>query len=131
MLPAMPRPWHAALWQQDRQVRLGCCFPLDQAHLINVAIGGEPRAIVIGVGHGGREGNALQVWRKRLQPRERQAEQITALTIGKGVDLIDDDAFQRGEHVHAVFMAEQQRQRFRCGQQYVRRLDPLPCFAVR
>ena len=108
MLPAMSRPWHAALWQQDRQVRLRRCLPLHQAHLINVAIGRKPRAIVIGVGHRGREGNALQGGRKRLQPRERQAEQITALAIGKGVDLIDNDAFQRGEHMHAVFMAEQQ-----------------------
>ena len=73
----------------------------------------------------------MYIGRKCLQPRERQAEQIAALAIGKGVHLVDDHAFQRREHMHAVFVAEQQRQRFRGGQQDMRRLDPLACLAVR
>ena len=53
MLPAVPRPWHAAFGEEDGQVRLCRCLAFDQAHLVDVAMGREPRAIVIGIGDGG------------------------------------------------------------------------------
>ncbi len=110
MLPAVPRPWHAAFGQEDIEVRLCRSLAFDQAHLVHVAIWCEPGAIVIGIGDGGRQGNALQIGCERLQTRKRQAEQITALTIGEGMHFIDDDALERREHMHAVFVTEQQRQ---------------------
>ena len=130
MLPAMPRPRHAAFGKQDRQVRLRRRLTLHQSHQINIAIGSKPCAIVVGIGDRRRQRDALHVGGERLEAGEAECEQIAALAIGEGVDLIDDDTFQRGEHVHAVFMAEQQRQRFRCGQQYMWRFDPLACLAV-
>ena len=92
----------ALLWGAGR---LGRRLALDQAHLVNIAIGGEPCAVIVWVGDRCRERNALQVWRERLQPRERKAQQIAALAIGKGVHFIDDDALEGGKHVHAVFVA--------------------------
>ena len=68
--------------------------------------------------------------RDLLQPRHAQAEQVAALAGREGVDLVDDDRPQPGEHREAVGIAQQQRQRFGRGQQDLRRADPLARLAV-
>ena len=47
------------------------------------------------------------------------------------MDFVDDDRLQIREHQRRIGIAEQQRERFGRGQQYVRRLDPLARLAVR
>ena len=106
MLPAMARPRHAAFGEQDCEIRFSRSLALNQADLINVAIGREPCAIVVRVGDRCRQRDALKVGCEGLQARERQAEQIAALAVGKGMDLVNDNPLQRGEHMHAVFVAE-------------------------
>src|SRR3546814_2313063 len=63
-------------------------------------------------------------------PRHRQREQIAALAGGEGVDLVDDDRPHLREHRETVGIAQQQRQRFRRGQQDLRRPRALARLAV-
>jgi hypothetical protein len=65
----------------------------------------------------------------RLQPGQGRAK-IAALACGKGMNFVDDHALQPGEEVRAVGIAEQERQRFRCRQQDVRRPRALACLAL-
>ena len=108
MLPAMPRPRHAAFRQQDLQIRLRGTFANNQPHGIDIAIGGQPRTVVIGIGDGGRQCYPLHVRCQRLQPGQAEAQQIPALAIGKRMNLVDNYALQRREQQHAILMTEQQ-----------------------
>ena len=105
--PRMPRPWHAALGDEDRQVGLGAGVALDQPHRVDVGVGGEPAAIGLGVADRRAEADAAQVGGERLEPGERQAEQVAALLAGEGVDLVDDDGLEAFEQQVAVGVAEQ------------------------
>ena len=128
--PRMPRPRHAPLGQQDVDHRIGAGIALDQRDRIDIAIGREPGAIAVGIGHRRRQRHPPHPRRDPLQPRHAQRQQIATLLGGEGVDLVDDDRLELGEHREAVGIAEQQRQRFGRGQQNLRRLGPLPRLAV-
>ena len=77
----VPRPGHAALGNEDREVGLGAGIALDQPHRVDIAVGSEPAAIGVGVADRGAEPNAAEPGGKRLQAGEREAEQIAALLV--------------------------------------------------
>ena len=110
----MPAPRHALLdgsriSTSVRRARLA----FDQRDRIDIAPRRQPFAKRLRVGHRRRQRRALHCRRDRLQPAEREREQIAALAGGESVDLVDHHALQTGEQLEAVGIAEQQRQRFR------------------
>jgi hypothetical protein len=58
---------------------------------------------------------------QRLQPLQRQRQVAAALARGNGVDLVDDHAAHRREHLAARGRAQQHIERLRRGHQNVRR----------
>ena len=126
----MARPWHAAFGDEDRQIGLGAGIALDQADRVDVGVGSEPAAVGVGVADRGAEADAAEVGGEGAQARQRQAEQIAALFAGEGVDFVDDDCLEVFEQQIAVGIAEQKAQRFRGGQQDLRRADALAGLAV-
>ncbi len=127
----MPRPRDAPFRNQNRDIGISTLLPHDRRHAVDVAIGREPCAIRIDIRHRRGQRDTAQLGIDPLQPRKRQAEQIAAFLGGEGVDLIDDHRLQLREHQETVGVAEQQRERFGRGQQYLRRPRPLPRLAIR
>ena len=78
----------------------------------------------------GRQANAAQVWAHCLQACQCQHKLITAFAFGKGVNLVNDHALHPVEHPRRIFVAREQRKRFRRCQKNVRRVDPLALFDV-
>ena len=104
--------------------------PRTSVDRLDVAMRREPALKGLRIGHGGGEADPAQARRERLQPGQRQRQQVAALAGGEGVDLVDHDRLQPLEEQEAVLMAEQQRQAFRRGQQDLRRPDALARLAV-
>ena len=129
--PEWPRPRDLVLGDQDREVGLGAGIADDQVDQLHVGVGREPAAIGVGVADRRRQADPAQAGRERLQPRHRQRQQVAALLLGEGVELVDDDRPQTLEHQRAVGIAQQQAQRFGRGQQHLRRPHPLARLAVR
>ena len=128
---AMPRPGDfLVLGQHDRDLGLGARIALDDGDRLDVAMRSEPALIGFGIGDGRRQADAAQARRDRLQPCEREGQQVAALAGREGVDLVDHDGAEIGEQGEAVRMAEQQAQRFGRGQQDLRRPHPLARLAV-
>ena len=117
--------------QEDFQLGIGALLPLDQRNTVEISPWREPAAIVIRVGQRRRERCALQVGAQRLQPRQGKRQQIAPLAGGESVDLVDHDALETAEQFRGFRIAEQQRERFRCRQQHVRRTGALPRLAIR
>ena len=65
----MARPGHAILGQQDGDIGIDAGFALHQADAVDIAVGGEPGAIAVGIGDRGGQGDAAQAGRDRLKPR--------------------------------------------------------------
>ena len=130
--PRVARPGDAfVLRQHDRDFRFRTRIADHHVHRFDVGVGCEPALIGFGIGHGGRQGDAPQTGRQPLQPRHGEREEIAALAGGEGVHLVHHDGAQVGEQERAVRMAEEQGERFRRGEQDVRRLHPLPRLALR
>ena len=64
--------------------------------------------------------------RQPPQPRQAERQQIAALRGHQRMQLVEHDAFQGRKQKRRVVGRQQQRQLFRCGQQDVRRVAPLP-----
>ena len=128
----MAGPRDAVFGDQDREVGLGAGIAVDQVDRVDVGVGREPAAIGVGVGDRSRDRpTRRRLGRERLQPRRATGEQVAALLVGEGVDLVDDDGPEVGEQQRAVGVAEQQAQRFGRGQQDMRRPHALARLAVR
>ena len=124
-------PRDLVLGNQDREVGLGAGIAEDEIDELHVGIGREPGAIGVGVADRRRQPDAAQARRELLQPRHRQRQEVAALLLGEAVELVDDDRPQIREHRRGIGIAQQQAQRFRRGQQHLRRLHPLARLAVR
>ena len=90
------------LGKQDLDLGGRAFLALDQLHRIQIAPRGQPFAKAFRLGDGGREGRALQVRRDCLEPGQCKRQQIAALAGGKGVHLVNDDAFQSGKQLETV-----------------------------
>ena len=128
--PRMPRPGHAPFGQQDRDVGLGARIALRPARPCRYRHRARARR------DSRRDRRPSPTARRGAAPARSRcsramhsAEQVAALAGGEGMDLVDDDRLQPGEHREAVGIAEQQRQRFGRGQQDLRRPDRAgaPC----
>jgi hypothetical protein len=97
---------------------------------VRVAMGREPALIGFRVGDGGGKGDPAQAGGETLQPGQREREEVAALAAGEGVDLVDHHRLQAREERRAVFVAEQQAERFGGGEQYLRRAHALAGLAV-
>ena len=116
--PAMPGPGDfLVLGQHDRNVGLGAGIADHDLDHLGVAVRRQPALEGLRIGDGGGKADAAQGRRDRLQPRQRQRQQVAALAGGEGVDLVDDNGAQAFEQGEAVFVAEQQAQGFGRGQQ--------------
>jgi hypothetical protein len=93
-------------------------------------MGSEPGLVAFGIGDGGGKRDAAEPGRELLQARHGEREEIAALAGREGVDFVDDDGAEVCEQKRAVFVAEEERQRFGGGQQHVRRLHALALLAV-
>ena len=71
-------------------------------HRFGVRMRGQPALIGFGIGDGGGRGRRGADPREALQPRHGQAEQVAALAVREGVDLVDDDRAEPGEKDRAV-----------------------------
>ena len=91
----------------------------------------KPRPVSLAIGNRGGQPRALESRTDRLQPRQRKRKQVTSLCRGEGVDLVDHHAAKPGEKLRAFGIAQQQRERFRRGQQDVRRPGALARLAIR
>ncbi len=118
------------LGKHDLQVRLGARLALDDVDQLDVAVRGEPALIGFGIGDGGGKRDPAHGGRQALQPGQRQREEVAALAAGEGVDLVHHHRPEAGEEGEAVRVAEQQAERFRRGQEHLRRPHPLPRLAV-
>ena len=89
---AMARPGDlVVLRKHDRELGLGAGIALDQVDQLGIAVGREPAVEGLGIGHGGGEADPAEPRRERLQPGERQRQEVAALAGGEGVDLVDHD----------------------------------------
>ena len=79
---------------------------------------------------GGGKTDAAQVWGQRLQRLQGKHQLIAAFAFCEGVDFVHDHPLQTGEHAGRVFVAGQQREAFRRGQQNMRRIGALARFWV-
>ena len=72
----------------------------------------------------------LRALDQRIQPRQRQRQVRAALVVGHGMDLVHDHGPRGAQHAPRAFRGQQNEQRFRRGDQDVRRLLahllPLP-----
>ena len=127
----MPAPGHPAQRQQDIDIRVRALFAQHQRHRIDIAIGRDPGAVTIGIGHRGRQRRAAHGRRDPLQSGQRQSQQIAAFLRGEGVHLVDHHALQIGEQRHTVRVRQQQAERFRRGQQNIGWAAALARLAVR
>ena len=59
--------------------------------------------------------------RDRVEPRQSQGQMRSAFVVGDGVDLIDDHGAHGAQHLARSFRGQQNEQRFRGGDQNVRR----------
>ena len=77
---------------------------------------------------GHRCGQADRAHFRRQPPQPRQAERQQIATLGgdERMQLVEHDAFERGEQERGVVGGQQQRQLLGRGEQDVRRIAPLP-----
>ena len=128
----MPSPRHARpLRQQDRDLRRRASLALHQRHTSRLASGRKPCAKPIDIPQRGRQARTPHARRQPPQPRQTQRQQIATLTGRQRVQLVDHHPPQRGEQRGAVRIGQQQRQRFRRGQQHLRRPRPLASLVLR
>ena len=78
----------------------------------------------------GRQADAPQAGAKRLKPRQRQHELITAFAFGEGVDFINHHAFQSGKNARRILVGHQQGKAFGGGQKDMRRVSTLAAFGM-
>ena len=77
----------------------------------------------------GRQAHPPQAWRQCLQARERQEQLVAPFAFGQGMDFIDHNALHIGKDFWRVWIADQQRQRFRRCQQNMGRVGALAALA--
>ena len=73
------------------------------------------------IGDRGRQADEAHLRRQRRHARQAERQLMAALGGGEGVQLVDDHASQAGEELRRIGIGQQQRQRFRRGQQEVGR----------
>ena len=78
-----------------------------------------------GVIDGCGQAHAAQVGAHRLKPRQRQHQLVAAFGFRQRVDLVHHHTLHTFEHARRVFVAGEQRKRFRSGQQDMRRVGAL------
>ena len=78
------------------------------------------------LGHRCGQADRAHLRRQPPQPRQAERQQIAALGGDERMQLVEHDAFERGEQKRRVVRRQQQRQLFRRGEQDVRRIAPLP-----
>jgi hypothetical protein len=118
------------LGQHDRDLGLGAGIADHERDRLGIAVRRQPALEGLGIGDGRRQADPPEAGCDHLEPGQRQREQVAALAGGKGVDLVDDDGRKTGEQGEAVLVAQKQAQRFRRGQQDLRRPHPLARLAV-
>ncbi len=74
---------------------------------------------------GGGQPDAAHVRREGPEARETERELVAAFRFGERVDLVDDHAGEAAEDLRGFGVGQQERERFRRGQQDVRRVGPL------
>ena len=114
--------------EQDLHLCLRAGFAQHQQR--RLTRGRQPRAPCGIIRDSSRQASAAHRRGQRLQSRQRQRQQIAALAGGEGVDLIHDHPPQPGKHRRALWIGQQQRQRFGRGQQDVRGPRALAGLAV-
>ncbi len=123
-----PAPWHARLGDEDVHHRLRAVAPADDVE--------RPRAVLQVLRHPlrrcdrGAEPEEPAIRRQQRQAREAEGQQLPALGVGDGVQLVDDHGLEAGEIVRRLAVGQQQRQALRRGQQDVRRMLALALAAV-
>ena len=124
-------PRHARLFgQQDLHFGRRAPLAFDQLDRVDLAPRRQPGAEALDVGDRGGKCGALKVGGDRLQPAERQRQQVAALAGGEGVDLVDHHPLQAAKQVEAVGIAKQQREAFGRGQQDMWRARALALLAI-
>ena len=128
----MPAPRHPGiLGQQDRELGRRAGFTQYQRDATQIAMRCQPAFERGRIGQRRRQGDPLQRGRKRLQPGQREREQVTAFGRRERVHLVDHNPLQSSKQRVSLGIGEQQRERFRRGQQHMRRAHPLPRFTIR
>ena len=128
----MAAPGHTlGIGQQDLDLGGRACLAGDQFDRIDLAPGREPFAKTLRIGERRGERHALHRRSDRLQPGQRQCQQVAALAGGESMDLVDHDPLQPPEQLETVGIGQQQRQAFGRGQQHMRRARTLALLAVR
>ena len=126
----MPAPGQATFRQQDIQHRLRPARADDKAHILGPPGAGEEGAQRVRMRNRRRQANAPRAWRERAEPREAQRQLVAALGTGQGVDLIHHHCTEATEQRWRIRQGQQQSERFRRGQQDLRRRGALPGAAI-
>ena len=105
----MAAPGYAlGIGQQDFDLGGRARFPGDKFDRIDLAPGREPFAKTLRIGERRGEGHTLHRRSDRLQPGQRQCQQVTALAGGEGVHLVDHDPLQPPKQLETVGIGQQQ-----------------------
>ena len=75
-----------------------------------LALRDEPAPQLVRVAHGRRKADGLQARRKRPQPGEAERQKVAALRRHDGMQLVDDDALERGKQRLDLPAGEKQRE---------------------
>ena len=105
----MAAPGHTlGVGQQDLDLSGRARFPDDQFDRIDLAPGREPFAKALRIGERRGERHPLHRRSDRLQPGQRQCQQVAALAGGEGVHLVDHDPLQPPKQLETVGIGQQQ-----------------------
>ncbi|MCY1350371.1 hypothetical protein D9M69_366010 [compost metagenome] len=105
----------------DRQLEPALPARLFRGRQGRLAAEQEARDLVDRLLRGGQTDAQQRPPAQRLQPLEAEHQVAAALAAGDGVDLVDDDAAAAGEHLPSGRRTEQHVERFRGGDEDVRR----------
>ncbi len=108
----MPRPGQARIGAQHIDLGFGAVLAQDKAHILRPARRREPAPQAVRLGHGGAQANPPNLRGQGLQAGQTEREQIAALVVLNGVQLVEDDTAQPGEYLRRVLIGQQQRETF-------------------
>ncbi len=94
---------------EDLDVRPGAAAGLDHMHRCVIVASGrrQPSDQGLRVVHGGRESDPSAARRQGLQAGEAERQQVAALVVRQGVQLVDNHRVQAGEDLRRVVVGQQ------------------------
>ncbi len=121
--PAAARPRGGGIGFEhcDVRVRAG----IGQKDRAGIGVAGEEARDGGGILNRRGQPDAAQAGSEGLEPGQRQHQLVAALGFCQRVNFVQHHARQPREHARRVFVGQQQRERFRRGQQDVRRIGAL------